>query len=319
MSRLILQTEHLDDGASAWLAERATLERVSSDEPSFDARLSDADALVIRTYTRVDAALLAKAPKLKVVGRAGVGLDNVDLDACAERGVRVVYTPDANSIAVVELVVAYLLDGLRPRLFIEHPLPAGEWKTLRSELMAEKQLSEITLGILGFGRIGSRLARSVRGLVGRVIYHDLREIPAEARAGAEPVDARAIFEQSDALSLHVDSRAANRRLVGAGSLALMKGDAILINAARGFIVDHAALADRLRAAPGMRAMLDVHEPEPISPDNPLLGLPNAHLSPHIAAATRRAHANMSRVVEDVWAVLEGREPAYEARREDIIR
>lgn len=319
MSHLVIQTEHLDDAWAAWMAQRAELVQAEHGTHAFDDAIARASALVVRTYTAVDRALLDRAPNLKVVGRAGVGLENIDIDACAERGVRVVYTPDANSVAVVELVVAFLLDALRPRVFLDAALPKGEWKALRAELLAEKQLSQITLGILGFGRIGSRLARSVSGLVGRVIYTDLRTIDEGSRCGALPVSVEDLFAQSDAVSVHIDHRAANRHAVGARLLGLMRDDALLINASRGFVVDHAALADRLRERPTMRAMLDVHDPEPIAPGNPLLGLPNAFLSPHIAAATRLAHSNMSRVVEDVWRVLEGEAPEWEMRAEDMIR
>jgi len=303
----------------SWLAERAEFVRCASEDDRFDDLLSRASALVVRTYTEVGRELLDRAPNLRVVGRAGVGLDSIDLDACAERGVRVVYTPDANSIAVVELVVAFMFDALRPRLFLDGALPKDEWKSLRAEQLAERQLSQVTLGILGFGRIGSRLAQSVRGLVGRVIYHDVREIAPDGRAAAEPVSAEQLYEQSDVLSIHVDSRRANRHAVGEAQLALMRENSVLINASRGFVLDHTALALRLSATPTMRAMLDVHEPEPIAADNPLLMLGNAYLSPHIAAATTLAHANMSRVVEDVWSVLEGGTPRYEAIPGDIIR
>ncbi len=319
MSELIIQTEHLDSAAAAWLAERAEFVRCAPEDDGFDELLARASALLVRTYTDVGPELLDRAPALRVVGRAGVGLDNIDLDACAERGVRVVYTPDANSVAVVELVVAFLFDALRPRVFLDTALPRDQWKSLRTELLAPTQLSEITLGILGFGRIGSRLARSTRGLVGRVIYHDLRTIPEGDRAGAEPVSAEQLYARSDALSIHIDSRRANRHAIGSAQLALMRGDSVLINASRGFVLDHAALAEKLRATPTMRAMLDVHDPEPITSDNPLLGLDNAHLSPHIAASTALAHANMSRVVEDVWRVLRGEMPLDEAIRGDIIR
>lgn len=318
MKPTVIQTEHLDPRWSDWLDERAGLVRCDTEDERFFEYLLEARALVVRTYTRIDEQLLARAPKLEVVGRAGVGLDNIDLEACARRGVRVVHTPDANSVAVVELVLAFVFDALRPRVFLDRAIPTEEWKSLRNELLAPRQLSESTLGIMGLGRIGSRLARAAAPLFARVIYRDLREIPVDQRHGAEPVTDEALFAESDVLSVHIDSRASNRHAVGAFRLERMKPEAVLINASRGFVLDHAALARRLRTEPRMSALLDVHDPEPIDVGNPLLGLANAHLSPHIAASTALAHENMSRVVEDVWRVMKGETPVYEARAEDMI-
>jgi len=310
MPPLIIQTEHLDETAVAWIAERAELVRCAPEDERFEALLARADALVVRTYTKIDPALLDLAPKLKVVGRAGVGLDNFDLDACRERSVRVVSTPDANTRAVVELVFAFLLDLSRPRRAIENAIDLGAWKELRAGMIATRQLSDMTLGIVGLGRIGSQIARAAKGFDMRVVYHDIREIPEAERAGAIPVDERTLWAESDAITIHIDGRSSNRHAVGASQFVQMKDEAILINASRGFVLDHDALASFLREHPNAQAALDVHDPEPIEGSNPLIGVPNAVLTPHIAAATRTAHANMSRVVEDVWRVLQGEEPRF---------
>ncbi len=157
---VVIQTEHLDAQAANWLAQRVNLSEIPFAEAArLRAALPAAQGLVVRTYTKVDADLLAHAPKLKVVARAGVGLDNIDVQACRARGVQVVYTPDANSSAVVELVFAVLLDAIRPRLFLDKPLDAAAWANLRKELLGRRQLETMTLGILGFGRVGSRVAR----------------------------------------------------------------------------------------------------------------------------------------------------------------
>lgn len=310
---LVIQTEHLDDVCSAWLAERARLERCASDEePRFSQLLAQAEGLVIRTYTKVDEALLARAPRLRVVGRAGVGVDNVDLAACAARGVTVVNTPAANVRAVVEYVTALLFDAIRPRVFLDRAVDPKHWKTIRSDLIAPRQASELTLGIYGLGRIGSQVARVGAALDMRVIYHDLLDIPPQRRHGAQPVSREELLAQSDVLTIHVDGRRSNRGLINADAFGRMKRNVVFINAARGFVVDPVALADFMRANPEACAMLDVHEPEPFGPDYPLLGIDNVRLSPHLAAATAPAHRNMSWVVRDVWRVLCGQAPEYPA-------
>lgn len=306
---LVVQTEPLHPDAAAWLGERCRLVRHDPAEPGFDALLERADALVIRTYTRVDDALLSRALRLRVVGRAGVGLDNVDLDACARRGIRVVHTPDANTQAVVEFVFAILFEAIRPRRVLDSAVDAATWRALRSGLSAQRQLADLTFGVWGFGRIGSRVAHAAAAFGADVLYHDLLDIPLDKRSGAEAVPRDELLAKADVLTLHVDGRASNRGMVGAAELARMRGNAILINAARGFIVDTEALAAWLRAHPGATALLDVHEQEPFPPDSPLLGLPNARLTPHIAAATDPANRAMSMVVQDVWrALLETRAP-----------
>lgn len=277
--------------------------------------LSRAQGLVIRSATRVDAALLDRAPALQVVGRAGVGLDNVDIGACEARGVRVVHTPEANAQAVAEFVGACMLDALRPRVFVETPMDAESWEALRDELVAPRQVGDLTLGVLGLGRVGSRVARLGAGLGMRVVYHDVREIEPSSRFGAEPVGREALFRESDVLSVHVDGRASNRGVVGETEIAMLRPGVVFINTSRAFVVDTAALGAFLRAHPGACAMVDVHANEPFGEDDPLFGLPNAHLSPHIGAATESAKLAMGWVVRDVWAVLCGEPPRYPAAPE----
>ncbi len=309
---LVLQTEELDASAAAWLGERCDLVACRVEEPRFAELLARAEGLVVRTYTRVDAALLAGGPRLRVVGRAGVGLDNIDLAACAARGVRVVSTPDANSQAVAEFALALIVDAARPRLMLDRALDAKEWGRLRKELRAPRQLSEMTLGVLGLGRIGARVARMGVGIGMDVVYHDIREIPVDQRMGASSVSLAELCARADVLTVHVDPREANRRLVNTPFLAMCKPTVVLINTSRGLVLDDLALAGFLRRNPKAQALLDVHDPEPFGPDYPLLGLPNAHLSPHIAAATATAQENMSWVVRDVWRVLDGKEPEFPA-------
>ncbi len=294
----VVVAEPLHPAALAWLRERAEVVEGASDEA-----LRGADGLIVRTYTRVDSARLEKAPGLRVVGRAGVGLDNVDVEACAARCVRVVHTPEANTGAVVEYVLSAVLSALRAIESVG-AMSAEEWARERESAIAAKELSECVVGIWGMGRIGKAVAGAFGPLARGVVYNDLLEIPEADRCGATPVAVDELLERADVLTLHVDGREANRGLVDAAALAQMKKDAVLVNAARGMVVDSHALAEFLRANSGAWAVLDVHEVEPIAQENPLLGLKNATLTAHVGAATARAKEAMSWVVKDVWKELQ---------------
>ena len=302
---IVIQTEHLSEAAAGWLAERADLVVAAPGTPAFDDAAPVAQGLVIRTYTAVDEALLARLPALRAVGRAGVGLDNVDTQACARRGIRVFNTPDANTQAVVEYVTCLVCDALRPRAFLDAAVSRARWDELRAEVVAHRQMSELRLGILGLGRIGRRVAQVMRAIGFDVVFNDAAAIPQEHWNGARPVGVEELFESSDVISVHVDGRASNRGFVSAALLARMRADAVFINTSRGFVVDHRALAAALRANPGMLALLDVHDPEPVTADNPLLVLANAHLAPHLASRTDAAMEAMSWVVRDVWDAIRG--------------
>ena len=310
---LVVRTEHLDSGAEAWLEDRCRVVHAGVESDEFVDLAADVRGLLVRTYTRVDTDLLDRLPRLQVVARAGVGLDNIDLEACRSRGVRVVHTPDANTQAVVEYVTALLCDALRPRLTLQEPVSREDWNEIRDEVCGAWQMNELLLGILGFGRIGRRIAE-VAGAIGfKTIYHDLLEIPESERHGAEPVSLDALLRDSDVLTVHVDGRDSNHGLLDAGLLGKMKSDAIILNTSRGFVIDETALAAWLGANPAALAILDVHAEEPFTEQDPLLGLSNVHLAPHLASRTMTAMANMSWVVKDVWRVLEGEEPRHPAR------
>jgi len=310
---LVLVTEDSDAAPLAWLKENARVVEAAPDTPEFDATLPHAEGLVVRTYTRVNAALLARAPKLRVVGRGGVGLENIDVPACRARGVEVVYTPDANTLAVGDFVVGYMLQLLRPWAFFrEKAYTPAEFKRVRNEQRGV-QLNELTLGVLGMGRVGRRVGHVVANGFGmRVIYHDLLDVRPHLTFPATAVDPPTLFREADVLTLHTDMRQGNEHLVGAPQLALMKPSAILINASRGEVLDTAALAAALRAKKLAGAAIDVYDPEPPGPDFPLLGMDNVLLTPHMAARTYTAVENMSWVVRDVLGVLAGESPRYPA-------
>lgn len=308
----MILAEALSEEPTQWLAERCRVICAAPECSDFARAAPEARGLVVRTATMVDDALLERLPSLRVVGRAGVGIDSIDLDACRRRDVRVVSTPDANTQAVVEYVLCLLCDVLRPRIYLDRPVDAAEWSCLREDVVGLWQMDELTLGILGLGRIGSRVAQVARAIGFDVIYHDLVDVPEARRWGARPVSVGELFTESDVVTIHCDGRASNRGFVGAKLIESMRPDAVLLNTSRGFVVDAKALAEFLRSNPGATAILDVHEREPFTSDYPLLGLSNAHLAPHLASRTVQGVESMSWVVRDVWAVLEGRVPAHAA-------
>ncbi len=310
MAPVVIQAEHLPDPCSQWLSQRAEVHVCPADSLRFKELAPSAHGLVVRSYTTVDEAMLASAGNLAVVGRAGVGLNNIDLEACRAHGVRVVHTPQANSRAVVEFVLATLLPQLRPVAAVTAAMPIEEWTSLRDSARLPRQFNETTLGIIGLGRIGSRVAIAAAAIGFHVVYHDLLDI--DAPGGCVACDLPLLLAESHVISLHVDAREANRHIIGAGELAAMRDDVVLVNTSRGFVVDAAALAVFLASHGEARAVLDVHEPEPFRSDYPLLGLENVHLYPHLAARTSTALLNMGWVVRDVMAVLEGEDPQFEA-------
>lgn len=318
----VLITERLDDAFAAWLGQRADVVWVRHDDAvAMERELPTAEGMVVRTYTQVDAALLARAPKLKVVGRAGVGLDNFDLPACKAAGVRVVYTPDANTQAVVEYVTGLMIDHVRPKTAIPPPPPettdekvAAVFHELRNTEVGT-QLNEMTLGILGFGRIGKRLGEVAHAIGMNLRVCDVLPEVELRKAVDYPFtfcDHATLYAGSDVLSIHVDGRRENRHLIDAAALAAMREKVLLINAARGMLIDHDALGEWAGQRPNSRALLDVHDPEPPPPAFALHHMNNVTLLPHLASRTHTALKNMSWVVRDVAAVLDGDSPRFPA-------
>jgi phosphoglycerate dehydrogenase-like enzyme len=309
---IVLITEGSDPRPLQWLKERSQVVEVSPEDPTFSSKLAEAAGMVVRTYTKVNAALLEKAPKLKVVGRGGVGLENIDVSECRRRGIEVVYTPDANTLAVGDFVFGYLLQLLRPwEFFRDAVYPPKEFKRIRDTVRG-RQLDELTIGILGMGRVGRRVGRiAANGFGMRVIFNDLLAI-----SGLEfpttAVDKLTLYREADILSIHVDMRPGNENLVGRDAIAMLKPTAVVINTSRGEVLDASALAEALREKRIFAAAVDVFSPEPPKADFPLLGFGNVLLTPHLAARTTTALENMSWVVRDVMAVLEGKAPRYPA-------
>jgi phosphoglycerate dehydrogenase-like enzyme len=307
----VLITEGGDPNPLRWLAERADVSEVAVGEPGFDEALAKAEGLIVRTYTRVNEAFLAKAPRLRVVGRGGVGLDNIAVRACRARGIEVVYTPDANTLAVGDYVFGAMIHLVRGWPTLTEGYEPGWFKKTRGSVRG-RQLDELTLGILGMGRVGKRVGSiAANGFGMRVIYNDVVAM-GKLPFAATPVEKERLYQDCDVLTIHVDMREGNENLVGASQLAMMKPASILINASRGEVLDTAALAQALRTAHLAAAALDVYHPEPPPADLELIGMPNVLLTPHIASRTHTAVENMGWVVRDVMAVLEGRKPEFPA-------
>ena len=269
------------------------------------AACAGADALIVRNRTQVNRPLLAVATKLRVVGRLGVGLDNIDVAACAERGIEVIPATGANALAVAEYVVAMAFVLLRGAYGATADVAAGAWP--RGSLSNGREIAGKTLGVVGFGGIGRLTARLARGLGMRIVAHD-PELAATsavwAEAGAACVSLDEVLAAADVVTLHVPLTPATRHLIDAARLATMKSDAILIDTARGGVVDEVALAAALREGMLGGAALDVFEHEPLPEGSPLAGCPNLVLTPHIAGLTRESNARVSTLIaERVAATL----------------
>lgn len=308
---IVLVTEGSHPTPMNWLREQADVLEFGPDEAGFDNALGQAQGMIVRTYTTVDAAMLDKGPNLKVVGRGGVGIENIDVAASRERGVEVVYTPDANTRSVADLVAGFMVKLVRP-WHANHPdlFDAKGFKNLRKD--AGKQLSDLTLGILGLGRVGSMVARMARlGFDMNVVYHDL--VPIESDHG-QAVSFDELLTSCDILTVHVDGRKSNKLLLDSDVLNRATID-YLINTSRGMVVDSAALLSSVQSGKIRGAALDVFDPEPPLPgsaDEQLSRQDNVLLTPHMASRTERAMENMSWVVRDVMNVIEGREAKHPA-------
>ncbi len=258
------------------------------------AHIGEADALIVRSATRVDAGLIEAATRLKVIGRAGVGVDNVDLDAANRRGIVVMNTPDGNTIATAEYTFGLMLSLLRHIPAGHTSLAAGKWDR---KAFVGMELRGKTLGIIGLGRIGRAVARRARAFEMRVIAYDAHDSAWElARAeaiGAEMAGLDELLRYADIISLHPMLNDTTRDMINRETLAMMKPGVFVINAARGALVVEQALADALKSGHVAGAALDVYREEPPQPGNPLIGLPNVIHTPHLAASTEDAQINVA--------------------------
>ncbi|HEY4838235.1 MAG TPA: phosphoglycerate dehydrogenase, partial [Candidatus Acidoferrales bacterium] len=257
------------------------------------ASLATADALIVRSATQVTAQILEAAPNLRVIGRAGVGVDNVDLDAATRRGVLVMNTPGGNAVSVAEHTLALLMSVARRIPQHSAAIHAGRWEKSGSQGV---ELRGKTLGLVGLGRVGNEVARRARAMEMLVLAYDPYVSESAARdAGVELSGLNELLERSDFVSLHAALSPATEKLINAEKLSHFKQGAVLVNAARGELVDETALADALRSGKLSGAGLDVFAVEPPK-DSPLIGLANAIFTPHIAGSTREAQEEVGTLI-----------------------
>ncbi len=306
-----------------WEAGLAELEGVAEvvydhtlyrDPDRLASKAAGAHGLVVRNQTLVDETLLERVPELKVVGRLGNGLDNIDLDAAHRRGVQVVYAPEGNAVPVAEYTIGAAI-VLSRRLVAAHlDTAAGGWDR---QAFTGGELAEMTVGIIGVGRIGELVARRLKAFGARLLGFDPRLTENDlivTESGLKLVGWKEIFTRSDLITIHVPLTPETAGLIGRQELALMKPTALLINTARGGVIDETALYEALSTGRIAGAALDVRRREPPGPRGPepdFARLPNVLLTPHIAGLTREAHVKVTRtVLRDVMRVIQGEAPRF---------
>jgi lactate dehydrogenase-like 2-hydroxyacid dehydrogenase len=282
------------------------------DEDRMVEAVADADALITLLDNPVTARVLAASPNLRVVAQCAVGYDNIDLEAAAELQIAVTHTPGVLTDATADQTMALMLAAARRLREADRYLRDGRFKRWEMLELLGLGLAGKTLGIVGLGRIGSAVARRALGFGMRIIYHDRKPInpTIERMAGAHRVDLDTLLAESDVVSLHCPLNAESHHMIDAAALSRMKPLSILVNTARGPIVDEAALVDALRSGRIAAAGLDVFEDEPrIHPG--LFELDNVVMTPHLGSATRLTRRAMARMcVEAVEAALAGEEIPY---------
>lgn len=295
----------LDAEAERKLAAAAQIVRPPGlAEPQLASAVADCDAMVARTEVAVTRAVLAAGRRLRVVGVAGVGVDRVDTSAAAELGIRVLHVPAASSDAVAEFTVALMLQLLRPIPRLAEAYRSGRFHEARRAAHGD-ELRELTIGIVGMGRIGSRVGRICRAGIGAtVLYNDVVDV-GPLGYEATSVEKRDLWAAADVITLHVPLTDATRRLIDASVLSRVRPSALLVNTARGAVVDTDALTAALRERRLAAAALDVTDPEPLPPEHPLFSLEHCLLTPHVAARTRGGLRRMFEVVDDVLRCLRG--------------
>ena len=271
---------------------------------------ADCEGLLTLLTDKVDEELLSRAPRLRVVGNMAVGFDNIDVPAATRHRVVVTNTPDVLTETTADFAFTLILAAARRLVEGDAFARAGKWKTWAPLLLAGQDVHHATLGLIGLGRIGSAVAKRAKGFEMRVIYYDpIRRQDLEQQLGIEYRAMNNVLQEADIVSVHVPLMPETRHLIGREQFKMMKRSAVFVNAARGPIVDQAALAEALRTKTIYSAGIDVFEQEPVSPDDPLLKLDNVVVAPHIASASIPTRIRMATLAaENIAAVLQGKRP-----------
>ena len=270
-------------------------------------RISDIDGLMLWGTDHIDGITMDAAPRLKVIANIAVGYDNIDIEAAAERGIRVSNTPGVVTDSTADLTFALMLAISRRIVETVNLTTKGGWKMWGPMEMLGRDIHHKTLGIIGLGRIGAAVAKRAKGFSMRVIYHDIQRRSDEAELGVEYIeDIPTLLGISDFVSIHVALNRDTTHMIGAKELSLMKPTAVLVNASRGKVVDQQALYQALKRKHIWGAAIDVTEEEPIPADDPLLTLDNIIITPHIGTQTRETGVRMSVLAaENLIAGLKG--------------
>ena len=270
--------------------------------------ISDYDALIVRSQTKVRAKIIEAGKKLKVIGRAGVGIDNIDVDAATRQGIVVVNAPTGNTVAAAEHTIALMLAMARNIPQANNRLKSGKWQ--REEMIGNELRNKI-LGIIGLGNVGSEVAKRAQAFEMRVVAHDpfvSKEYAANLKVDMLPLDH--LLKEADIISLHVPLTATTKNLIGSKELEELKTTARIINCARGGLVDEAAIVKAVKTGKIAGAAFDVFEKEPIT-DSPLFTEEKIIVTPHLGASTIEAQASIARdIADEVLAVLQGRFSKY---------
>ncbi|MBI2818003.1 MAG: D-glycerate dehydrogenase [Acidobacteria bacterium] len=280
-------------------------------------RLDGCAGILCHLTDRIDSSVMERAPSLKVIANVAVGYDNIDVASATRLGIMVTNTPDVLTDTTADFAFALLLATARRLVEADQFVRTGQWKEWRFDLLLGTDVHHSTLGIIGLGRIGSAVARRGRGFGMKILYSmpQRADVEVERELGATYVDQATLLSESDFVSVHAPLKAETRHLIGARELALMKPSAILINTARGPVVDETALVEALQSGRIAGAGLDVFEQEPrVHPE--LVEFPNVVLAPHIASASRQTRLRMMEVAaENLIAGVCGGVPPNVVNRE----
>ena len=269
-----------------------------------------ADAFITRGGVKVTREIMEASPRLRAVGVHGIGCDHVDLAAAKALGKVVLNTPDALTVTVAEMAVALMLSMTRRIASADKAVRAGGWARKYGDLIGTELMGK-TVGLVGMGRIGAATARRLRAFDVKLLYWSrTRHVSIEKENGIEWAELSSLLARSDIISIHLPGSAETHHIIGANELAAMKRGAMIVNTARGRVIDESALIEALKSGHISAAALDVFEQEPIKPDNPLLSMDNVVLAPHLGASSHEAMQRMAtQAAQDVLTVLEGGEPS----------